>query len=98
MPNGTALPYTITPSRYARNKLVIRPTPDGTGLKTRAACLAECKAVNGKWVGRSGGYHVSKRGAKTFEKLFAEGYDASFLTGELLPPPTAAMPSPTPAA
>lgn len=90
MHHGTNAPYTITPARNAKGKMVIRPTPDGTGFKTRAACLAEAKGIGGKWVNRSRGYHVSPSAAVRFERLYAEGWNASFLTCELMPPAKAA--------
>lgn len=76
--------YSIVPARYAKGKLVIQPTRDGSGFKTRAARLA---GTFGKWVHRSGGYTVSAAGARRFERLYSEGYDASVITGELQPPP-----------
>lgn len=78
--------YMITPARYAKGKMIIRPTSDGSGYKTRAARLAEAKGIGGRWVNRSGGYTVSPTAARKFEKLYAEGWDASFITGELEPP------------
>lgn len=91
MHHGTNAPYTITPARYAKGKMVIRPTSDGTGFKTRAACLAGAKGIGGKWVHRSGGYTVSPSAAALFERLYADGWDASFFTGELIPPTQAAV-------
>jgi hypothetical protein len=66
--------YTIVPARYAKNLWVIKPRSDGSGFKTRAARLAE--ALNGRWVHRSGGYHVSKARADRFKMLYAAGFDA----------------------
>lgn len=82
----TSAPYTITPARYAKGKMVIRPTSNGTGFKTRAARLAEAKGIGGKWVHRSGGYNVSPSAAKRFEKLYAEGWDACVISGTLEAP------------
>lgn len=82
--------YTITPARYAKGKMIIRPTPDGTGYKNRAARLAEARGIGGRYVGRSGGYTVSPTAASKFERLYAEGWDACFISGKLeAPRPTA---------
>lgn len=78
--------YSIRPARYAKGKMVIKTKSDGSGLKTRAARLAEARGIGGKWVNRSGGYTVSVSAAKRFAKLYAEGWDASYITGALEPP------------
>lgn len=66
--------YTITDARYAKGKKVIQTVSDGSGLKTRAAYLAE--SLGGRWAGRSKGYVVSPAAAQKFETLFAAGFEA----------------------
>lgn len=83
--------YTITPARYAKGKMIIRPKSDGSGFKTRAARLAEAKGIGGRWVHRSGGYTVSPAAARRFEKLYAEGWDASTWDGKMIEPKPAAL-------
>lgn len=78
--------YTISPAHYAKGKLVISCMPSGDGWKTRAIRLVEAKGIGGRYVNRSRGYHVSPAGAARFEKLYAEGWDASSFTRELEPP------------
>ena len=80
-----AAAYSIAPARYAKGKMVIVPTRDGSGFKTRAARLAGANGIGGKWVHRSGGYTVSPAAARRFERLYAEGWDASIF-GALEPP------------
>ncbi|CAM5769859.1 hypothetical protein [Bosea minatitlanensis] len=77
-----AAAYSIVPARYAKGKMVIVPTRDGSGFKGRAARLA---GTFGRWVNRSGGYTVSEAGARRFERLYTEGWDASIF-GDLEAP------------
>lgn len=65
-----ARPYSISEARYAKGQMVIH-CPCPTGYKTRAAYLAE--EIGGRYVGRSKGYHVSRRQAEKFERLYAAG-------------------------
>lgn len=78
--------FTITPARYAKGKMLIRCPSDGSGMKTRAMCLASAKGIGGRWTNRSGGYVVSKPAAERFQRLYAEGYDASWWDGSIIPP------------
>lgn len=66
--------YTIVPARYAKGKMVLRSTKDGSGLKNRADRLAE--ALGGRYVGRSKGYVLSVVAAEKFELLYIAGFDA----------------------
>lgn len=75
-------PYTITDARYAKGKKAVRcPSPDG--YKTRAAYLAE-RLANGRYTNREHAYIMSPAAALRFEKLYTEGWDASF-SGTLVP-------------
>jgi hypothetical protein len=76
--------YTIQDYRYAKGKQCLRPVPDGSGWKTRAARLAE--GCGGRWVHRAGGYLMSAAGLAKFERLYAAGWDANGFTGKLEAP------------
>lgn len=76
-------PYTITDARYAKGKKAVRCSSPN-GYKTRAAYLAE-RLANGRYTGREHAYIMSPAAALRFEKLYAEGWDASF-SGALVPP------------
>ena len=72
--------YTIKDARHAHGMKIIQCySPDG--FKTRAHRLASTKNINGKYVHRAGGYCVTPSGAREFERLYAEGWDASYVTG-----------------
>ena len=76
--------YTVTPARYAKSMMLVK-SPPSDGFKTRAARLAEAIA-HGRYTHREGGYVMTKPAAARFEKLYAEGWDANSVTGELRPP------------
>lgn len=76
--------YHASPARYAKGMMKIT-TPSRDGYKTRAARLAEAVA-RGRWTNREGAYVLSPAAAARFVKLYAEGYDASPITGELREP------------
>lgn len=75
--------YSTHPARYAKGQLLIR-CPSTTGYKTRAARLIE--GLKGRWTNREHGYVLSPTKLTRFEKLYAEGWDASIMTGELQSP------------
>ncbi len=79
--------YRITNARYAKDMMKVT-APAVDGLKGRAARLAHSIA-RGRYSNREGGYIMSKAAAERFERLYAEGWDASFLSGKLEPPPEA---------
>jgi len=83
-PSPDEAPYRVRPARYAKGMMAVS-CPSRDGFKTRAARLASSLA-NGRWTGRESAYIMSPRKAERFVKLYAEGWDASFLTGELEPP------------
>lgn len=83
--------YSITPARYAgrwnsKPQFIVR-CPSNDGYKTRAARLIG-DGLNGRWSGREGGYVVSPTKVTKFERLYAEGWDASTVTGKLKEPGT----------
>ena len=65
---------TIAPARYAKGKMVMHCPSNGTGNKSRAACLAE--AFGGRWVNRSHGYVLSPSGAAKALDHWKRGFDA----------------------
>lgn len=74
--------YTISPARYRQGAVIVKPTPSGSGWKTRAFRLAEnC----GTWTHRDGGYSMSPARAALFEKLFAAGWDGKYFGGLTTP-------------
>ena len=75
--------YTIEPYRYAKDSVVVK-CPSRDGYKTRAARLAY--GVGGRWANRARGYVMHPAKAAHFERMYAEGYDASSVTGELIAP------------
>lgn len=75
--------YMISPYRYAKGSVVCRCTSND-GWKTRASRLAD--GLRGRWSHRAGGYVMSPAKAARFERLYAEGWDASAFTGKLEPP------------
>lgn len=80
----TDAPYTIQPARYAKGMMLVR-TSDGSGYKTRAARLIG-DGLRCRYTGREGGYVASPSKVRRFEKLYAEGWDASSFSGKLEPP------------
>jgi hypothetical protein len=81
----TPTDYTILPARHAKGKMKIQCRNDGTGYKNRCHRVAEALA-RGRYTGRENAYILSPAAAKRFERLYAEGYDASVITYELEAP------------
>jgi hypothetical protein len=77
--------YTIGDARYAKGQKLVKVQSSGTGLKTRAARLIG-DGLKGRYTNREHGYIVSPTKAARFEDLYAQGWDASAITGELQPP------------
>jgi len=75
--------YTISDARYAKGQKSVHCISDG-GFKTRAMRLL-C-ALNGRYSDREKAYIVSPTKAAKFEKLFSEGWDATFVLREFIPP------------
>lgn len=84
--------YTITDGRQGK---IIR-CPSASGFKTRAARLAASARVGGLYNHRVGGYAVSLLAAARFERLYAAGYDASYINGLIEPPERARDNDPAP--
>jgi hypothetical protein len=80
MPN-----YDISQARYAKGKFLIRIEHDGSPEKRRAERLLT-NGLNCRYTGREDGFIASPSQSARFEKLYAEGWDACFLTGELRGP------------
>ena len=70
-------------ARYAKGQVAVR-CPSPNGFKSRAARLAE--ALKGRWSNRESAYIMAPTKEARLRKLFAEGWDASVITGELEPP------------
>lgn len=85
-------PYSVSKTRYAKGKLVVRIRPDGTGFKTRAAYLIE--VLGGRWVHRDHGYQVSQATANRFESLYWQGYSGSLFGKKIIDPPSQNMRTP----
>lgn len=83
-PGSTIIDYTLRPARYAKGKQALS-TPSTDGWKTRAGRLAE-RLANGRYSGREHAYILSSSAAVRFERLFALGWDAGIISGELRPP------------
>lgn len=77
--------YTIRPARYAKGQMAVHTVSDGSGFKTRADCLIG-DHLKGRYSGRERAYIVSPSKARKFEKLYAEGYDANCVSGDLIKP------------
>lgn len=76
--------YTIGKARYAKGMLTVR-CPSSTGYKTRAARLIG-DGLKCRFSGREGAYIASPSKVRRFETLFANGWDASSFSGELIEP------------
>jgi hypothetical protein len=76
--------YTVSDARYAKGQRLVR-CPSKTSFKSRAARLLG-NGLRARWTNRESGYVTSPGKLKKFEELYAEGWDASTMTGVLLPP------------
>lgn len=68
--------YTLRPAHYAKKMMAVTTKPDGSGFKTRADRLAEALA-RGRYTHRERAWIMSQNKAEMFERLYAEGWDAS---------------------
>lgn len=78
-------PYTIRPARYAKGQFIITPQDSQGGYKGRVLRLVG-DGLNCRYSGRCGGYVASPSKVAKFERLYANGWDANFISGELCPP------------
>jgi hypothetical protein len=63
--------YTVTPARYAKNKMVV--TINSVGMyKCSSSHMVE--ALGGRYVGRSHGYVCSAKAADDMKKLLSSGW------------------------
>jgi hypothetical protein len=76
--------YTIGNARYAKGKKAVR-CPSSDGWKTRAARLA-ARLANDRYTNREQAYIMSPSAAVRFERLYAEGWDASVMTTDFILP------------
>lgn len=77
------LEIAVKPARYAKGMMLVQ-APGLAGFKSRGSRLAE--ALKGKWTHREKGYVMSKAKAEKLKKLYDEGWDADFMSKELIPP------------
>lgn len=75
--------YTTAPARYSKNAIAVRCESAG-GWMTRAMRL--CEALKGRYSHRENAYIVSPTKAQKLARLFADGYDASPIMGEIYKP------------
>jgi hypothetical protein len=75
--------FTIGQARYSKGNVLIQPTRNESHTKGRAERLLG--ALNCRYTNREHGYVCSPSKAKKFEKLLADGWDASY-GGELESP------------
>ena len=81
----TTSDYRISLAHYAKGQLAVSCPSDGSGYKTRAMRLIG-DGLNCRWTGRGNHYVASPRKAARFVALYAEGWSACPITGELIPP------------
>jgi len=75
--------YAVTPAHYAKGQMSVR-LPKGDGFKGRAERLL-C-ALKFRYTNRCRAFIGSPSKVQKFEKLYAEGWDASFFSRELEAP------------
>ncbi len=76
--------FTVSEARYSKGNYIVR-CPSTNGLKSRAARLIG-DGLHCRYTWREKGYVASPSKLAKFQKLYAAGWDASFVTGELHPP------------
>lgn len=84
--------WSATQARYAgryngKPMYAVRTKSNGTGFKTRAARLIG-DGLNCRWSGRECAYIASPSKVARLEILYAEGWNASVMTGTLIMPKT----------
>jgi len=77
--------YTMSPARYAKNKVAVRVLDGKDGFKGRASYLAS--ALPSSYSHREGAYIMSKSAALRLHKLYQAGWDAGLFpaTGKKRP-------------
>lgn len=76
--------YTMTRARYAKRSVAIRALDGVGGMKGRAARL--CCALRFRFSNRENAYIGSEAKGRRFADLYAAGWDATFITDQLVPP------------
>lgn len=79
-------PYSVGRARYSRGNYLVRCGGGDGRWKTRAMRLLG-DGLKARWTGRENGYVVSPAKLARFRYMYAEGWDASAITGRLIPPP-----------
>lgn len=74
----------MTKARYAKNMMLVRVRRETHGMKNRAARL--CDHLRGRWTNREKGYVMSRCKVEKLKALYTAGWDAAFITAELIPP------------
>jgi len=81
--------FSIAPARYTKNQMVVciedlerDASPGATNWKTRGAWLAE--HLGGRYVGRSGGYHLSPNRAEQWNLLHGAGFAVELFSKPLV--------------
>lgn len=69
--------------RHNRAGKVLVQTSTGSGYKTRAARLINCKGFGARWVNRDKGYVMSRTGFTKFAKAYASGADGCIITRQI---------------
>jgi hypothetical protein len=68
--------YTVGQARYSKGNLIVRYTPGPSGMKGRVPRLLE--ALHFRYTGRENGYVGSPSKVKKFEKMVADGWNATY--------------------
>lgn len=79
----TDVSYSVSKARYAKGMMLVR-APSTDGFKNREARLLT--ALNFRWTNRENGYVGSPTKVAKFMKLHAEGWDANYISLDLVPP------------
>jgi len=71
---STIRPWTVSKAKYAKEKMLVRPTDSAAGFKGSAGRLIEFLSTG--WTGRERGYVLSVAAVRKLEALFDAGYRA----------------------
>jgi len=82
--------FTVSEARYSKGNYIVR-CPSTNGLKSRAARLIG-DGLHCRYTWREKGYVASPSKLAKFQKLYAAGWDANFMSGELQPDLSTATP------
>lgn len=76
--------FIVTRAKCAKGMMAVHPLDNREGLKGRTARL--CEHLKGRWTHRDCAYLMSPRKVERLKQLYADGWDAGSITGELYPP------------